>query len=299
MRLLVHRSLLASVCLWGLSATQVWAGPEVIGLYRSPNTAVTFLEAVQHLAGGVVVFIGEQHNDQKTHQFELATLQALADRGDRPVILSMEMFETDVQPVLDDYLADRIDETAFLAQSRPWPNYKTDYRPLVEFAKAHAIPVIAANAPRPMASKVAKEGLEGLQSLAWEVGRQVAVPNNLDRGAPWTRFSVIMGGHQGSALDSTWRMYEAQSLKDATMARSIGLALATLAPQGRVLHIQGRFHSDFHAGVPAFLKRLMPDQSLRVMTVVPVSGSAEAHMHGKAELADIVVFVLAAPDKAD
>ena len=60
----------------------------------------------------------------------------------------MEMFERDAQIVLDEYLNDLITEKKFLDDSRPWENYKTDYRPLVEFARVNKLNVIAANAPR-------------------------------------------------------------------------------------------------------------------------------------------------------
>ena len=127
--------------------------------------------------------------------------------------------------------------------------------------------------------------------MDWDQRRYVAVPDTLDHGAPWTRFGAAMGGHQSGPVEAMWRMYEAQSLKDATMARSIGLALATASPTGRVLHVQGRFHSDYHAGVPAYLQRLMPDQALRVLTVLPVATAADAVIGKDADVADIVVYV--------
>lgn len=62
--------------------------------------------------------------------------------------LSMEMFEADNQSKLNNFLADTLSEENFLAASRPWPNYGTDYAPLVNFAKEKKMPVIAANVPR-------------------------------------------------------------------------------------------------------------------------------------------------------
>src|SRR5947209_2387656 len=94
------------------------------------------------LARADVILVGEQHDDPNTHRLELAVLEGLTRRR-VPLVFALEMFERDVQPVLDDYLSGRISEDRFLAASRPWPRYATDYRPLVEFAKAHAIPVIA------------------------------------------------------------------------------------------------------------------------------------------------------------
>ncbi len=268
------------------------ADPAFVGLYHLPDRAITWPEAVRVLQQGDVVVIGEQHNDPETHRVELATLQALTATGAR-IALSLEMFEADVQPVLDAYLAGRLTEVDFLAQSRPWPNYPSDYRPLVEFAKAKGLPVIAANVPRPLAALVAREGFEGLTSLPWAQARHAAVPDSVDPGAPWARFQGVMGAHAGASLESLWRMYQAQSLKDGTMARSIGTALATRGPGWRVLHVQGRFHSDFGAGVPAYLRRLMPNRPLRVMTVLPVSSTEAVSLKDAVGLADVVGFVQA------
>jgi uncharacterized iron-regulated protein len=271
------------------------AAPPFLALYDLPDRAIAWPEAVAILGQGDVVLVGEQHGDPETHRVELATLQALVGTG-KPVALSMEMFEADVQPVLDAYLMGAIDEGTFLAQSRPWPNYKSDYRPLVEYAKAQRLPVIAANVPRPLAANVAREDFEGLATLPWEQARHAAIPSFLDGGAPWQRFQKAMGGHGEPASGAMWRMYAAQSLKDATMARSIAIALTTLVPGGRVLHVQGRFHSDYGAGVPAYLRPLLPDRTLRIFTVVPVATAAAATQQDKAGLADIVGFVQAVPE---
>jgi uncharacterized iron-regulated protein len=83
----------------------------------------------------------------------------------KKVALSLEMFERDVQGVLDGYLEGIYMERHFLQASRPWPGYATDYRPMVEFAKKHGIPVLAANAPRRLVNLVSRRGAEALTSL--------------------------------------------------------------------------------------------------------------------------------------
>ena len=104
------------------------------------------------------MFLGETHDDETTHRLELAVYEGLLQRKPRQVVLAMEMFERDVQQVLDDYLAGRIDEAAFLAQSRPWGNYHTAYRPLIELAKQTQGPVIASNFPRPLRPASVEQG---------------------------------------------------------------------------------------------------------------------------------------------
>ena len=122
-------------------------------VFDSNRKAFTDFESMlADLSYADVVFVGEQHDDPNTHRLELAVLDGLARRRGN-IILSLEMFERDVQAVLDDYLADRMTEEAFLKASRPWPRYQTDYRPLVEFAKRRGWSVVAANVPRPPAKR--------------------------------------------------------------------------------------------------------------------------------------------------
>jgi uncharacterized iron-regulated protein len=101
-----------------------------------------------------IIFIGEEHGSRVSHHAELTILRGLAER-DSNLVLALEMFERDVQDVLEAYLKGKITEKKFLKQARPWPNYPKDYRPLIEFAKKKGIPVIAANAPRRAAAAVA------------------------------------------------------------------------------------------------------------------------------------------------
>jgi uncharacterized iron-regulated protein len=291
----MRRTLALGLAILGVGLSRpALAAPAFLGLFRMPDRPIAWSEAVQVLRQGDVVFVGEQHDDPETHRVELATLQAMVDTGGR-VGLSLEMFEADVQPILDAYLAGTIDEAAFLAQSRPWPNYRTDYRPMVEYAKALHLPVIAANVPRPLAAKVARDGLAGLQDLPWDQARHAALPDQVASGPPWERFQQAMGGHGEPASGAMWRMYEAQSVKDATMARSIAHALTVVVPGGQILHVQGRFHSDFGSGVPAYLRQLLPNRQLRVLTVLPVETAAGVSLQDKAGLADVVGFVQAPP----
>jgi len=124
---------------------------------RSGN-AMTLAQVAEELAARDVVYFGELHDNVAGHQVYAELAKLLAAR--RPdFVLSMEMFERDVQGVVNDYLRGRIDEATFLRYSRPWKNYARDYRPLVELALERKRDVIAGNLPRPVAAKVAsKEG---------------------------------------------------------------------------------------------------------------------------------------------
>ncbi len=130
-------------------------------------------DVVRAMGDADVVFIGETHTDPVGHWIEAELLRrALASAGAgeasgavRPVALSLEMFERDVQHIVDEYLAGYITEEQFTAAARPWDHYDTDYRPMVELAQEAGIPVIAANAPRRYVNRVSRMGPDALLDL--------------------------------------------------------------------------------------------------------------------------------------
>lgn len=242
-----------------------------------------------------VVFFGELHNDPGTHQLQLGLLEALAGQG-RDVVVSLEMFETDVQPVLDEYLAGSISEAEFLERSRPWPNYGTDYRPLVEFAKARGWPVLAANIPRRLAAFVARQGIEGLVALPAADRALMAESLDCPQDAYYRRFVEAVGGHPGAhgAGDQEAmlrRMYKAQCVKDETMAESIARA-ADEWPGRLIVHITGSFHSDYGQGIPLRLARRRPALRQAILTGIPTADLERPAVEEDRERADFLLFTL-------
>src|SRR5512136_710582 len=128
---------------------------EVQSSYLMTNKAevLSLQESFDALIDFDVIFVGEIHDSRFAHEAELTLLTGLSER-DPNLVLALEMFERDVQDILDAYLKGGISEDQFLEQSRPWPNYQDDYRPLIELAKTRGIPVIAANVPRRAAAAV-------------------------------------------------------------------------------------------------------------------------------------------------
>ena len=247
-----------------------------------------------------VVFFGEQHDDVGTHRMQRALLEAIGRRRSN-VVLAMEMFERDVQPLLDQYLAGAITEDVFLRTSRPWPNYARDYRPLVELAKARGWPVVAGNVPRRMASAVGKDGLVAMTQLAdstraWAAAEFVC-PMDDDY---FERFAKVMGGHAAPGLDTattTRRYYEAQCVKDETMAESVMRAHAAAGGSPLVVHVNGAFHSDFGDGTAARVRRRLPKARMVVVTGVPVSDLDAIDVKAERKKGDWIVFTLSAKSR--
>lgn len=227
----------------------------------------TVAQAADALASVDVVVLGEQHDSTAVHRTHLALLQQLHAR--RPdLVVAMEMFERDVQNVLLQYLGGLIDEATFLAQSRPWDNYARDYRPVIEFAREHGVVVLAANAPKELAAKAGKQGVQSVLGSP-HVARTTSAPED----EYWDAFVDTMKAHVGTQGDGAMqRMYAAQCLKDDTMAESILDYLAARQKVGStplVVLIAGQFHTDHRRGVVARLQGR--NQALRIGLV-----SAEA-----------------------
>jgi uncharacterized iron-regulated protein len=250
------------------------AGPFTIVDARTQR-ARSVTELARDAATARAVFFGEFHDDAGAHRAQQALLEALA-AANAPVILSLEMFERDVQSTLNAYLAGTLSDSVFRATSRPWPNYMTDYRPAVELAKTRRWPVVASNIPRRLASAVSRGGLAVLDTLAGTDRSYVAT----DRQCPTTdqyhaRFVAVMGegaaGHGGGdASAMIERFYQAQCIKDETMAESIVRALAAAPANAVLVHLNGAFHSDFGLGTADRVRRRLPDAQLRVISATPM-----------------------------
>jgi uncharacterized iron-regulated protein len=241
---------------------------------------VSFATMVEEALHADVIFFGETHDDDGTHRAEFALLSAIGERHGK-VVLSLEMFERDVQPVLDDYLAGRIDEAAFRERSRPWPNYASDYRPLVELAKSKGWPVIAANVPRPLASMVSHVGLAAVDTLTGGRRALVAADLQCPKDKYYQNFVEVMGGGHGGGPQPTAAaaspmqsmtdlFYQAQCIKDETMAESIVQARAKAGGSVIVVHFTGSFHTDFGLGTASRVRRRLPDAKTVVISAVPV-----------------------------
>ena len=213
-----------------------------------------------------LIFIGEEHESRVSHQAELTILKGLAER-DSNLVLALEMFERDVQDVLDAYLRGKISEEKFLKQSRPWPNYLEDYRPLIEFAKKGGITVIASNVPRRAAAAVAMTNDVSPDVMGED---RIYFPKTLHLKSKeyYKRFvsSVEEMPHftpmKGMKVDG---LYKAQVLKDAVMAASIEPFL-----DRRILFCCGHFHSDYHLGIPYQLKKNHPKLKIAVIAMASV-----------------------------
>lgn len=242
-------------------------------LRANDGAAVSVDQAADALKNYDVVFLGELHDHIANHLAEMALLRALQARV--PTALSLEQFERDVQPVVDDYLAGRIGEETLKRKGRAWDNYAEAYRPLIEYAKDHALTVIAANAPAALVRCVGREGASYLASLPAAKRGWAAAELHTEDGPYKQKFLAFLSGdaaHGAAAEGETAkaaaeRSFAAQVTRDDTMAESIANYLRD-NPGHRIVHVTGAFHVEDRLGTIERLKMRAPN--LKIALVLPV-----------------------------
>jgi uncharacterized iron-regulated protein len=216
-----------------------------------------------------VLFFGEDHNDSIGHYLEAEIFKKLSTKYPQKTALSLEMFHTDVQPAVDEYLAGLISEKNFIKEGRAWGNYK-DYRPLVEYAKQNKLKVIAANAATRYSNAVTMGGLRVLEKFPKTSFIFLPpLPVDTAQGRYYEKFTETLGGHNMGSM----QIYQTQNLWDATMAWSINKFVK--ANKGiKVLQLNGRFHSDEKLGTLAKLAKVNP--KLKILNISSFSNESFA-----------------------
>ncbi|NOU60249.1 ChaN family lipoprotein [Marinifilum caeruleilacunae] len=230
-------------------------------LFKENGKPIKYQKMVKQIADADIVLFGELHNNPISHWLELQLTKDLHALKGEKLILGAEMFEADNQEFVSKYLRGEMDEESFMDTTRLWPNYKTDYKPLVDFAKENQLNFVASNIPRRYASKVFKGGFEALEELSTEEKTWLApLPVKYDAELPGYKAMKKMGMHMSSKkLDN---FPKAQAIKDATMAHFI---LENWERGQQFLHYNGAYHSDNYEGIVWYLKQAKPD--LKIVTI--------------------------------
>jgi uncharacterized iron-regulated protein len=255
-------------------------------VYDGKGRSRSFADILAAMDKADAMLVGETHDDVVGHGVEAQLFIRAGQRfgatatdapPTRPVVLSLEMFERDVQYVLDEYMEGLITEDQFKKSARPWERYDTDYRLMVEFARAHGLPVVAANAPRRYVNRVSRLGATSLDELS-ATARSFLPPLPYPRAsekytAQWDALMAEMmppptdapeGGQQQPQHDFS-KALEAQALWDAAMGHAVASAM-TAHPGALVVHFAGSFHVERETGIPERVSEYRP--GTRVVTVV-------------------------------
>ncbi|AKD02175.1 ChaN family lipoprotein [Pontibacter korlensis] len=263
-------------------------------LFTAEGKSISYGKMLNELEKADVVLFGEQHNNPIAHWLQLELAKDLHQANTGKFAIGAEMFETDVQLVLNEFLAGQVPEKNFEQESRPWPNYATDYRPIVRYAQEQKLPFIATNVPRRYAAMVSGGSLAALESLSEEAKKYIApLPITVDMKLSGYKNMLSMFGSSTHGNTKSLNIVQAQALKDATMAHFI---LGQVRQGRQVLHLNGAYHSDNFEGIGWYLKQEQPQlNTLTITTVTQESVESLANEHKKK--ADFILVVPATMTK--
>ena len=228
-------------------------------LFDKNGKKVSYKKLLKAAEGTQVVLFGEFHNNAISHWLELELTKDVAEN--KAVVLGAEMLEADNQKQVNQYLNGDINQKKLDSTARLWPNYKTDYKPLVDFAKENKLQFIATNIPRRFASLVFKNGFEALEKLTDEEKTWIAPqPIPYDATLPgYVEILKMMGEHTSP------NMPKAQASKDATMAYFIN---KNLKEGTTFIHYNGSYHSDNFEAISWYLKTYQ--SNVKIVTISSV-----------------------------
>jgi uncharacterized iron-regulated protein len=257
---------------------------------QNSRQAVTLDAMLDAAAQKEVVFFGETHLDETTHELELAVYEGLIERTQGKVVLAMEMFERNDQAALDEYLAGKIEEAPFRMRTRVWGNYRTGYRRLIETAKRHGLPVIGSNAPASLRRKVGMGGRKALDALPPEERQLLPAELHDNTDAYWERVARAVRGHMMFRPSPEARVTSAQCLWDNSMGDSCVKALERY-PGHVVLHINGAFHSQFRDGTVHQMLLRRPETRYAIIEAIAADEFFGFDPFGAEKRADYLAFV--------
>jgi uncharacterized iron-regulated protein len=233
-------------------------------LFNKEGKDIKYEKMLKEVGDADIVLFGESHDDPISHWLELELTKDLFETKKDNLVLGAEMFESDNQVILDEYISGLISVSNFESNSRLWPNYKTDYKPLVEFAKTNKLKFVATNVPRRYASLVNTKGFEGLDELSAEA-KEFLPPLPVKYDAELNCYKSMME-MEGMGSHVTPNFPKAQAIKDATMAHFI---LKNWSKGKLLIHYHGSYHSENFESIYWYLKQENP--GLKIVTIHTVS----------------------------
>ncbi len=230
--------------------------------FYQDSTPISFQKAIDAMAEADVVLFGEFHDHAMVHWLQLKAARQLMKSEN--LIMGAEFFETDNQLLLDEFIDGTTPMKKFTAEAKLWPNYKTDYAPILQLAVDSQIAFIATNIPRRYASLVARKGADTLKFLsksAKSLMPPLPMPFSMETPGYQAVYDMMGGGH-GMEPEN---FVKAQALKDYTMAYNIG---ENMEKNSLFLHFNGDFHSADYGGIYWYLNELYPKLEVVSIKVV-------------------------------
>ena len=240
------------------AASSGWQAPQV----TAGDLELDFETLIGILAQSRVVFVGESHDRYDHHLNQLEIICRL-HRRNPDMVIAMEFFQQPFQAHLDDFVAGRTDTEAMLRATEYYLRWRFDYRlyePIMTFARAQAIAIVALNLATEITTKV---GLGGIDNLSEE--ERAGLPGTMERSDKQyrERIRIAFEQHPAETRGDFERFFEVQLLWDEGMAERAARYLVE-HPESRLVVLAGTGHV-VRSGIPARVVRREPADAVSVV----------------------------------
>jgi len=258
-------------------------------LFSNNGEIADYNEMIKELAKNDMVFFGEYHNNPISHWIQFEISKSFYDLKGSNLLFGAEMFESGNQLVINEYLKGFYSEDKMIPEiTQLWSNYKTDYKPLLDFAKDSSLRFIATNIPRRYASMINKKGMEALKELSPEALELIGpdLEKYFDPTVKaYAEMAEMMGGH---VPDNMLNIQTAQAAKDATMAH---FAVKNFSAGDLLFHFNGSYHSNYEQGIIWWINKIQPGLKIKSITTVSQSDWNEMTESEIAAIANYIIVV--------
>ncbi len=230
--------------------------PELPVYAGSDGTPQTWADTLVAAQAADVIILGERHDDATAHAAQAAWLDAYFSQTPGDGALALEMLTRDLQALVDRWHTGDLDTAAFVQQAEvgDWAGPDTwmrFYQPLLDIARRHGAPIVAANAPRTYVRLARTDGFEALRALPADEQALFTLPAPVDEAHYRDRFMDAIGAHptdggNGLSPEQQTAFFLAQQVWDATLADS---AWRAAQAHGATVLAVGQFHSDYAGGL--------------------------------------------------
>ena len=230
-------------------------------IYNQNGEKVSYADLLTVTSSSDIILFGEAHNSAMVHWLEYELIADLFVKENN-LGIAMEMLSGDQQVSINNYLDDNINLNQLQNEIDLWPNFRTDYLQILNFAKENELMLIGSNAPQQIARNVYKKGgfayLDELdeKELAFLPPRPIPFDPELPA---YKRMKKMMGTHGGNDI------VKAQALKDATMAHHL---VDLSKEKDLIVHVNGKYHSDDHEGIFWYLEKYRPKLKVQTISMV-------------------------------
>jgi uncharacterized iron-regulated protein len=230
-----------------VNGIQIFSRPETLAL--KPEKQTTLHDIIPEFLGSRIIYVGEKHDRFAHHINQLQVIKRIHEAGYK-LAVGMEMFQRPFQQAVDDYLAGRIDEHAFLKKSEYFNKWRYDYnlyKPIVDYLKHQNIPIVALNIQGDITRKVARKGI---YSLTDEEKKQVPGAMDFSNEQYRSDLDKVFTLHAGKSELNDFNFFlQAQALWDEGMAESAHQFLVN-NPEHKLVILAGNGHLSYKYGIP-------------------------------------------------